>query len=262
MTSEKTRKEEILRAAEYVKEKIFTLPLGSETSISKIVRDHYMSLGYEFIHGGTDTGYGFSDDGGKTFVLLDLDMFDVLDLVTKLLKGQRILDFSEYFNAVVGMPYNIPFIIRESDFRILVRVTVRQSRSPRHDVFFLLDRRKNNCIVEKSPLFFSDDGSDTVEETAYTVPYSEVQRIKELLKAPVLREREEEIPTDLAGDRITMDGINTSVDLKVGRDYRSFWYSEDDIETVRSHGDKLPQNNKVVEILDAVHDIKERYCTE
>ena len=260
MTSRNNRKDEIQRVAECVKEKILTLPLGAETAISEIVRDHYESLGYEFIHGGIKTGYGFSRDGGKTFALLDMDMFNVLDLVTKLLKGERILDFSEYFNAVVGMPYNIPFIVREADFRILVRVTVRQSRSPGHDALLLLDRRKNNCIVEKSPLFFSEDGSDTGKETAYTVPYSEVQRIRDLLNDPVFKEREEEIPTDLAGDRITMDGINTSVDLKVGRDYRSFWYSEDDIETVRSHGDKLPQNNKVVEILDAVQRIKKRYC--
>ncbi|MBR2807349.1 MAG: hypothetical protein IKE18_11310 [Oscillospiraceae bacterium] len=262
MTSRNNRKDEIQRVAECVKEKILTLPLGAETAISEIVRDHYESLGYEFIHGGIETGYGFSRDGGKTFALLDMDMFNVLDLVTKLLRGQRILDFSEYFNAVVGMPYNIPFIIRESDFRILARIAIMPSRSPKRDVFFLLDRRNNNCVIKKELFFNSDDSSDIVKETSYTVPYREVQRIKELLKAPVLREREEEIPPDLAGGFITMDGINTSIDLKVGRDYRSFWYHEDDIDTVRSYVDRLPQNSKVIEILDAVHDIKERYCTE
>jgi len=51
-------------------------------------------------------------DGGATFAIEDSDQFDVLDQVTKMLDGQRVLDFSQYDGMIVGLPYNLKFTVR------------------------------------------------------------------------------------------------------------------------------------------------------
>jgi hypothetical protein len=54
----------------------------------------------------------WTKDGGETFAIRDGDLFAVLDRVTKKLKGKRKLDFREYGDMAVGLPYNLIFTIR------------------------------------------------------------------------------------------------------------------------------------------------------
>lgn len=94
-------------------QQILAMDLGSQHSIAKLVHAYYTSRGYESKHLGIDLGYSYTKDGGKTFVNDGMDMFEIFDLVTEKLKGQRILDFSEYEDRIVGLPFNLHFTVRE-----------------------------------------------------------------------------------------------------------------------------------------------------
>ena len=95
-------------------ETILNMEIGSKTSIGRLVNQHFESLGYEPRHLGISLGWGWTKDGGKNYVVAGDDLFTVLDLVTEKLEGKRTLDFSEYENTVVGLPYNLDFTIRDA----------------------------------------------------------------------------------------------------------------------------------------------------
>ena len=118
MTENKSRRaiEKKIAIAElipYVCEEIRRLGEGTETSISEHVRQYYDVEGYSFKHLGVDIGWAWTNDNGVTYVLKDDDQFDVLDLVIKELKHEFRFDFSKYKGMPVGLPYNIPFVIRK-----------------------------------------------------------------------------------------------------------------------------------------------------
>ena len=54
-------------------------------------------------------------DSGKTYVIASSDLFEVLDCIMKKLEGKRVLDFSEYEDMIVGLPFNLNFTIREAE---------------------------------------------------------------------------------------------------------------------------------------------------
>ena len=96
-----------------ITKQILSMEIGAQHSIAKLVHAYYTSRGYESKHLGIDLGYSYTKDGGETYVIDGMDMFEILDLVTEKLKGQRILDFSEYEEMIVGLPFNLHFIVRE-----------------------------------------------------------------------------------------------------------------------------------------------------
>ena len=106
----KTTSEEL---SELVSQKILSLKLGTEISISEIVREYYAEQGYVFMDIGNGEGYGWSRDGGKTYVATDYDLFDVMEKTEKLIEGKRYLDFSKFENMAVGLPFNIPSVVKE-----------------------------------------------------------------------------------------------------------------------------------------------------
>ena len=114
MARREGKKQQILtRLTDALCETILSMELGSKTSIGRLVKQHYESLGYEPRHLGINLGWGWTKDSGKTYVLAGDDLFTVLALVTEKLEGKRTLDFSEYENMVVGLPYNLDFTIRD-----------------------------------------------------------------------------------------------------------------------------------------------------
>lgn len=113
MKYEKDIKATIERLSEIVGQKILSLKVGTEISISEIVREYYAEQGYVLMDIGDGEGYGWSRDGGKSFVATDNDLFDVMDKTEKLIEGKRYLDFSKFDNMAVGLPFNIPFVVKE-----------------------------------------------------------------------------------------------------------------------------------------------------
>ena len=113
MKYERDRKETIEKLTNIVVQKILSIKAGTEISISEIVREFFAEQGYVFMDIGIGEGCGWTHDGGKTFVLTDDDLFEVLSNTEKLIDGKRYMDFSKYENTAVGLPFNIPFIVEE-----------------------------------------------------------------------------------------------------------------------------------------------------
>jgi hypothetical protein len=111
---ETTKKQVIDQLTEELCGSILKLSIGSKTSIAKLVSRYYTEQGYEFQYIGPEYGYVWTKDSGETFAIRDGDLFSVLDRVTKKLKGKRKLDFREYDDMAVGLPYNLIFTIREN----------------------------------------------------------------------------------------------------------------------------------------------------
>ena len=107
------RKEIIERLSAAITEKILQMDIGSADSIGHLASEYFRALGYESKHLGIDLGYCWTKDGGKTYAIKEMDLFDVQDLVIRNLEGKRTLDYSHYEDMVVGLPFNLRFIIRE-----------------------------------------------------------------------------------------------------------------------------------------------------
>ena len=106
-------KEEILASVtEEVCKRIRTLGVGAEVAISQIVRDIYHEKGYELKHADGRHGWVWTRDGCETYSLQDSDQFIVLDQAIKELSKEYRFDFTKSKGLVVGLPYNIPFIVR------------------------------------------------------------------------------------------------------------------------------------------------------
>lgn len=102
----------ISEISERVADEILNLEISSKTSIASLVNNILTNRGYSFVYTGPDFGYVWTKDVGATFAITDMDQFEILDVVTKILKGKRELDFSEFEGLCVGMPYNLDFIVR------------------------------------------------------------------------------------------------------------------------------------------------------
>jgi len=88
-------------------------PIGTEISLREAFEKAYSDEGYTWVR-HESRGWVSSKDGGKTYIIEDMDLFDVLATVKKKMKAEKkILDFSKWDNQCVGVPYNLPFVIRE-----------------------------------------------------------------------------------------------------------------------------------------------------
>lgn len=101
-----------------VTEKVFLWlveqPIGTEISLREAYEEVYKSDGYEWVQ-HPKKGWVSSKDNGLTYLIEDMDLFEILGCVrSKLKERKRILDFSRWNNMCVGVPYNLPFVIREA----------------------------------------------------------------------------------------------------------------------------------------------------
>lgn len=100
-----------------IAEKVFSWlmeqPIGKEISLREAFEKVYYDEGYRWVR-HESRGWVSSKDDGKTYLIEDMDLFDVLDSVEKKMNAEkRILDFGKWENQCVGVPYNLPFVIRE-----------------------------------------------------------------------------------------------------------------------------------------------------
>lgn len=85
---------------------------GSQASVGKLVSQLLSSRGYEYRQLDALNGHGWTKDSGKTFIINEMDLFDVLDKTESSLYGDVTLDFSNYQDMIVGLPYNMQFTVR------------------------------------------------------------------------------------------------------------------------------------------------------
>lgn len=92
-------------------------PYGTEISIREAYGKVFGEEGYEWIRHNRK-GWVSSSDGGKTYLIEDMELFSVLEKVEKMMKSEgRVFDFSKWDDMAVGLPYNIEFVIREKKHR-------------------------------------------------------------------------------------------------------------------------------------------------
>ena len=94
--------------------KLLAMKPGTTLSISGLVREIYLSRGYEYIYLGEDEGHAWTKDGGKTFSITDWEQEEVLVRVAQKIKGKRRMDFSAYRRRLAGTPHNLLFVLRRS----------------------------------------------------------------------------------------------------------------------------------------------------
>lgn len=93
-------------------DRIRALSIPAEVATSQIVRAIYLEKGYEYIYADGAHGWVWSRDGGITYAVDGKDEFDIYYLVVKRLQKEFWLDFSKYAGMTLGLPNNIPFLVR------------------------------------------------------------------------------------------------------------------------------------------------------
>ena len=96
---------------EKVFECLMAQPYGTKISLREAYETVYSKEGYVWVR-HESKGWVSSNNGGKTYLIEDMDLFEILNEVEiKLKEKNRILDFSEWENMCVGLPYNLQFVI-------------------------------------------------------------------------------------------------------------------------------------------------------
>lgn len=87
----------------------------TEISLNEIFTLIYEKEGYRWIR-HEEKGWVSSNDNGATYLITDWDLFGILEEVESILTvNKRQLDFSQWDNMCAGLPYNLPFVIRNKD---------------------------------------------------------------------------------------------------------------------------------------------------
>ena len=84
---------------------------GYETTTARLVDRILRHKGYAPNHPLLKDGR-YTRDEGKTYAIDHMDLMAIHDKVWKTLEGEIKLDFGEGEDLFVGLPYNIPFVIR------------------------------------------------------------------------------------------------------------------------------------------------------
>ena len=86
---------------------------GDQATVGGLVSKYLTGRGYEFrwLDGKHDKGW--TKDDRKTFYITLDDLFDVMDRLDAALEGEVILDFSQYENMIVGLPFALSFTVRK-----------------------------------------------------------------------------------------------------------------------------------------------------
>lgn len=114
MPKREDRKDKIIKqlageVADYIRD----LPDGGEATIGRILHILLTEKGYENKHLGMSYGYSYTKDDGKTYIIKGFDQVDIQYKVIDILEGEIELDFSKWNNMIVGLPYNLSFVVRK-----------------------------------------------------------------------------------------------------------------------------------------------------
>lgn len=102
-------KQVAVEVADYIRD----LPDGAEATIGRILHILLTEKGYESKHLGMSYGYSYTKDDGQTYIIKGFDQVDIQYKVMDLLEGEIELDFSKWENMIVGLPYNLSFVVRK-----------------------------------------------------------------------------------------------------------------------------------------------------
>ena len=226
-------------------ELILSLPVGTETTIAQVVGYYCEELGYKWgrIEGVMD--YGWTKDGGKSFLIADDDLFEVQNNVISALNGKRELDNSKYAMMEVGLPYNIPFVIREVPGKPIVRIGVFPEIGFGSTEFTVYDSRRDNFRIRN----VSFTGEDAADARVYTAPYREIGTIRRMFADPLFREEPEEGYETESGTAVTG---GSTWEVTVYGEEEEYEFALSDLRAYRDHLDGYPQTKA---LLDAVHKI-------
>ena len=247
-----TSREEAVRSVSHAAaELILSLPEGTETTIAQVVGYYCEELGYKWgrIEGVMD--YGWTKDGGKTFLIADDDLFEVQRIVTGELAGRRELDNSKYAMMEVGLPYNIPFVIREAPGKPIVRIGVFPAKGFGSTEFTVYDSRRDNFRI-RNVSFTGEDAADTRD---YTVPYREIGTIRKKFADPLFREEPEEGYETEPGFAVTGE---SSWEVTVYGEGEEYEFTLGDLRAYRDHLDGYPQTRALLDAVQTVLEIAAR----
>ena len=116
MAKREGKKKEILNSLiNVVCDTIRQMNDGDEASIARIASIHYEGLGYEPKHVNIDQGTVWTKDSGRTYVIKEFDLYNVLEEVEQRLADEIVLDFSAYKGKYVGLPFNLNFVVRHKN---------------------------------------------------------------------------------------------------------------------------------------------------
>lgn len=102
----------IQRVFEY----LMTQPYGTIISLSEAYERVYAKEGYTWVR-QEGKGWVSSKDGGKTYLIEDMDLFEILyEVENKMKEENRILDFSYWNNMYAGLPYHLTFVITKKKY--------------------------------------------------------------------------------------------------------------------------------------------------
>ena len=247
-----TGREEAVRSVSHAAaELILSLPVGTETTIAQVIGYYCEELGYKWgrIEGVMD--YGWTKDGGKTFLIADDDLFEVQRIVTGELAGRRELDNSKYAMMEVGLPYNIPFVIREVSGTPIVRIGVFPAKGFGSTEFTVYDSRRDNFRI-RNVSFTGEDAADTRD---YTVPYREIGTIRKKFADPLFREEPEEGYGKDSGAAVK--GRSTW-EVDVYGEKEKYEFVTRDLRAYRDHLDGYPQTRALLDAVQTVMEIAAR----
>ncbi len=95
---------------------ILRLPAGTEISLKEVFNELYLKDGYKWMYKDTNAGWVCTKDECESFLIMDCDLFDVLNGVRKVVKQHEVqLDLSKWDDMCVGLPYNLDFVVRKSE---------------------------------------------------------------------------------------------------------------------------------------------------
>lgn len=198
-------------------EVILSLPVGTEATVAQVVGLHCEEIGYEWTRLDGVMDQGWTKDGGKTYLITDNDLFEVQNNVIGELLGQRELDYSKYAMMEVGLPYDIPFVIREVPGRPIVRIGVSKSGGSGSTEITVFDGHSDNVRI-RGFRFLEENGTDVRN---VTVPFRKIGMIRQMFADPLFREEPEEGYEERAGF-VVSDGYDMEITVFGEKENYSF----------------------------------------
>ncbi len=220
-------------------ELILSLPVGSETTIAQVVGYYCEELGYEWGRIDGEMDRGWTKDGGKTFLITDDDLFEVQNNVIRELSGQRELDNSKYAMMEVGLPYNIPFVIREVPGNPIVRIDISAFRELGSTEITVFDGHRDNVRVRE----FSFPQENDRKEQNYTIPFRKIGMIRQVFGNPLFREEQEEGYEEATGIFV-LDGYR--MELIVFGEEEDYFFDASNLWFYEGHLKGFPQTEALL----------------
>lgn len=210
---------------------------------------------------------------GKELPLIAADSDPLMDihyaLLGKVGQGRKYaMDFDKYAHAIVGMPYNIPFIFRlksekSEDFPIPIPF-FRTGKA----YFNWIERDYDHCEIPLDYQFYFDELEDAVREPGYDVPISKKELYAALMESQRTGKMIQVVPDEKyqkgGSNEGQLDGWHYHLELVTPRDYFidkcAFFHDEEanpygkEVENIMGPVFQLPEKASDIKIPEGVDD--------